>query len=101
MSDTNTPNDQGKPHTGIPFVLNGEKLFAPAAKLQPPQIFEIAWEMKILPFEPDKYLLVSLKNRTVYKNNEYVNLEVDNEFIAQPTTAATVALEPAHVHVPR
>ena len=91
MSDINKPNDRGKPQRGFPFVLNGEKLFAPSEKLQPPQILEIAWEMKILPFEPDKYRLVSSKDGTIYKDDDYVHLEVDNDFIAQPTTPGTVA----------
>ena len=100
MSDT-TPNDQGNPQEGFPFELNGEKLFAPSEKMRPPQILEIAWEMKILPFEPDKYELVSSKDGTVYKDDDYVNLEVDDDFIAQPTTPGTVALEPPYDIVPR
>lgn len=101
MSDTKTLDDKGKPHEEFPFELNGEKLFAASEKLLPLQILEIAWEMKILPFEPDKYRLVSSKDGSVYKNDDYVHLEVDNDFIAQPTTSATVAMEPNHVDIAR
>ena len=101
MSDTNTPNDQGKPQEGFPFELNGEKLFAPSEKMRPPQILEIAWEMKILPFEPDEYQLISTKEGTVYKDDDYVNLDMDNAFITLPTTSTQVALEPPYVIVPR
>ena len=100
MSDSKL-SDQGDPQSGIPFELNGENLFAPDQKMRPSEILEIAWERKILPFEPDKYLLVSLKDRTVYKGDDYVNLEVDNEFIAQPTMSATVALETPNAFLPR
>ena len=99
MSSTETSDDQGKPREGFPFELNGEKLFAPAEKMRPPEIIEIAWEMKILPFEPDKYVLASPKDGTVYKAEDYVNLAQDNDFIAQPTTPGTVAQEPPYVIV--
>ena len=101
MSDTSTLNGKGKPDGEFPFELNGEKLFAPYEKLLPLQILEIAWEMKILPFESDKYVLVSAEDGSVYKDEDYVHLQVDNHFIAQPTTSATVAMEPAHVDIAR
>ena len=91
MTNDKTPNDQGKPGEGFPFELNGEKLFAPQDKMRPPEILEIGWEMKILPFEPDKYQLVSSKDGSVYKAEEFVNLVEDNDFIAQPTTPTPVA----------
>ena len=100
MSNATTPNDQGKPRDGFPFELNGEKLFAPREKMLPPEILEIAWEMKILPFKPDKYQLVSAKDRTVYKADDTVDLVEDNVFIAQPTEPTPVAQEP-DVIVPR
>ena len=100
MSDSK-PNDNGDPQTGFPFELNGEKLFAPTEKMRPPELLEIAWERKILPFEPDKYRLVSLKDRTVYKTDDYVNLDVDNQFIAEPTMSGTVAMETLRVRLPR
>ena len=91
MNNATTPNDQGNPREGFPFELNGEKLFAPREKMRPPEILDIAWEMKILPFEPDKYLLVSSKDGSVYKADDYVDLVEDNEFIAQPTASTLVA----------
>ena len=91
MDNATTPNDQGKTREGFPFELNGEKLFAPREKMRPPEILDIAWEMKILPFEPDKYQLVSSKDGSIYKADDYVNLVEDNNFIAQPTTSTTVA----------
>lgn len=91
MENATTSNDQGKTRKGFPFELNGEKLFAPREKMRPPEILEIAWERKILPFEPDKYQLVSAKDGSVYKADDYVNLVEDNNFIAQPTTSTTVA----------
>ena len=100
MSDSK-PNDNGDLQAGFPFELNGEKLFAPNEKMRPPEILEIAWERKILPFEPDKYRLVSLKDRTVYKSDDYVDLGVDNQFIAEPTMSGTVAMEPPHVRLSR
>ena len=100
MNNATTPNDQGKPREGFPFELNGEKLFAPRQKMGPPEILDIAWEMKILPFEPDKYLLVSSKDGSVYKADDYVDLVDDNVFIAQPTASTPVAQEP-YVIVPR
>ena len=100
MSDSK-PIDKGDSQTGFPFELNGEKLFAATDKMRPLDLLEIAWERKILPFEPDKYRLVSLKDRTVYKPDEYVNLDVDNQFIAEPTMSATVAMETLHVRLPR
>ena len=101
MSSTETPTDPGRPRDGFPFELNGEKLFAPSEKMRPDEIIEIAWEMKILPFEPDKYQLVSSKDGTVYKTDEYVDLAQDNEFIAQPTASTQVAQEPPYVVVAR
>ena len=91
MNNATTPNDQGKTRERFPFELNGEKLFAPREKMRPPEILDIAWEMKILPFEPDKYLLVSFKDGSVYKADDYVDLVEDNEFIAQPTASTLVA----------
>ena len=100
MSNATPPNDQVKPREGFPFNLNGEKLFAPLEKMRAREILEIAWEMKILPFEPDKYKLVSSKDGSAYKADDYVDLLQDNEFIAQPTTSTLVAQEP-YVIVPR
>ena len=91
MDNAAKPNDQGKTREGFPFELNGEKFFAPREKMRPHEILEIAWEMKILPFEPDKYQLVSSKDGSVYKPDDYVHLFEDNSFIAQPTTSTTVA----------
>ena len=91
MSDTKTPYKQGNPSEGVSFELNGEKLFAPTEKMRPTEILKIGWEMKILPFEPDKYQLVSSKDGTVYKKDDYIHLEKDNNFIAQPTTPTQVA----------
>ena len=70
MSNDTPPNDQGKPREGFPFKLNGEKLFAPLEKMRAHEILEIAWEMKILPFEPGKYKLVSSKDGSVYKADD-------------------------------
>ena len=100
MDNATTPSDQGKTHEGFPFELNGEKLFAPREKMRSSEILDIAWEMKILPFEPDKYQLVSSKDGSIYKGDDYVNLVEDNNFIAQPTTPTRVAQEP-YVIVPR
>ena len=100
MSNATTPNDQGKPRNGFPFKLNGEKLFAPLEKMRPREILEIAWERKILPFEPDKYKLVSSKDGSVYKADDYVDLVQDNDFIAQPTAPTPVA-EESDVIIPR
>lgn len=91
MNEATTPSDQGKTREGFPFELNGEKLFAPNEKMRPSEILDIAWEMKILPFEPDQYQLVSLKDGSVYKADDYVHLLEDNNFAAQPTTPTTVA----------
>ena len=93
-------NDEGKPREGFPFELNGEKLFAPREKMLPLEILEIAWEMKILPFKPDKYRLVSAKDGTIYKADDTVVLVEDNVFIAQPTESTPVA-EGLYVIVPR
>ena len=68
--------------------------------MRPPEILEIAWEMKILPFDPDKYKLVSSKDGSAYKDDDYINLAEDNDFIAQPTTPTPVAQKP-NVIVPR
>ena len=100
MSNATTPDDQGEPRDGFPFELNGDKLFAPREKMLPPEILEIAWEMKILPFNPDKYQLVSAKDRKVYKADDTVDLVEDNVFITQPTEPTRVAQEP-YVIVPR
>ena len=100
MSDAKTPDDQRQPRERFPFELNGEKLFAPREKMLPPEILEIAWEMKVLPFEPNKYQLVSSKNGSAYKDDDYIDLVEDNDFIAQPTTPTPVAQEP-YVIVPR
>ena len=97
MNNTTTPDDQDK---GFPFELNGEKLFAPREKMRPSEILAIAWEMKILPFESDKYQLVSSKDGSAYKDDDYIDLVEDNDFIAQPTTPTTVAQDP-DVIVPR
>ena len=91
MSNVTTPNDQGNPRDGFPFVLNGEKLFAPREKMRPLEILKIAWEAKILPFEPDKYILVSGKDGSVFKADDYVDLHEHNDFIAQPTSSTSVA----------
>ena len=100
MINATPPNDEGKPREGFPFELNGEKLFAPREKMLPPEILEIAWEMKILPFKPDKYQLVSARDRTIYKADDTVDLVKDDVFIAQPTEPTPVAGEP-YVIVPR
>ena len=100
MSNDTPPNDQGKPREGFPFKLNGEKLFAPLEKMRAHEILEIAWEMKILPFEPGKYKLVSSKDGSVYKADDYVDLVQDYDFIAQPTAPTPVAQE-SYVIVPR
>ena len=100
MSNATSPDDKVKPGDGFPFELNGEKLFAPREKMSPSEILGIAWEMKILPFDADKYQLVSAKDRTVYKSDDTVNLLVDNVFIAQPTESTQVAQE-SYVLVPR
>ena len=91
MDNATKPNDHGKTREEFPFELNGEKLFAPREKMRPSEILDIAWEMKILPFKPDQYLLVSSKDGSVYKEDDYVHLVEDNEFIAQPTAPTPVA----------
>ena len=101
MSSTDTSKDQGKPNAGFPFELNGEKLLAPSDKMRAAEIIEIAWEMKILPFAPDDYQLVSLKHNTIYKVDDYVDVAEDNTFIAQPTTSTQVAQEPPNVVIAR
>ena len=87
----NADRPEGKPQQGVPFELNGDKLFAPSEKMRSSDLLNIAWEMKTLPFEPDKYQLVSTKDGTVYKAEDYVDLEVVNQFLAQPTTPTQVA----------
>ena len=101
MSQSDTSKDEGKPNDGFPFELNGEKLFAPSEKMRAADIIEIAWEMKLLPFAPGDYRLVSSKNGNVYKPDDYIDLTEDNNFITQPTTSTQVAQEPPNVVIAR
>ena len=76
---------------GYPFELNGEKLFASNEKETAGSLLEIGYEAKVIQRKPDDYYLFSIKEGKSYKPEDYVNLEVDNTFIAEPIAPTPVA----------
>ena len=76
---------------GYPFELNGEKLFAINDKETAQSLLEIAYEAKVIQRKPGDYRLFSIKEGRSYKQEDYVHLEVDNNFIAEPIAPTPVA----------
>ena len=76
---------------GYPFSLNGDKLFADNEKETAKSLLQIGYEAKVIQRKPDDYRLFSVKEGESYKPGDYVNLEVDNNFIAEPIAPTPVA----------
>ena len=76
---------------GYPFELNGEKLFASNEKEKAGTLLEIGYEAKVIQRKPEDYRLFSVKEGKSYKPEDDVNLDVDNQFIAEPIAPTPVA----------
>ena len=76
---------------GYPFTLNGDKLFADNEKDTAQSLLQIGYEAKVIQRKPDDYRLFSIKEGKSYKPEDYVNLEEDNNFIAEPVAPTPVA----------
>ena len=76
---------------GYPFSLNGDKLFAHNEKETARSLLAIGYEAKVIQRKLDDYRLYSVKEGKSYKPEDYVDLEVDNNFIAEPIAPTPVA----------
>ena len=85
-----TKEDEEKRYS---FELNGEKLFASNEKEKAGTLLEIGYEAKVIQRKPEDYRLFSIKQGKSYKPEDDVNLETDNNFIAEPVAPTPVAGE--------
>lgn len=78
----------------FPFLLNGDKLSADNEKETARSLLQIGYEAKVIQRKPDDYRLFSVKEGKSYKPEDYVNLEEDSNFIAEPVAPTPVAGKP-------
>ena len=77
------------PREEFQLKVNGIEIETPHQKLVARDILELAAEHGAMPGKPDEYILQGDKGP--YKQDDWVDLEVDNEFITIRNTPTQVA----------